>query len=306
MLRFIIRRLFGAVAVVFIVTTAVFFILRYTSDPVALLVSPDATQEDMDQLRAQLGLDRPLSEYADFVEGLLQGDLGESFRYSVPVFGLVIDRLPETLLLTGTALLFALLLAVPMGLLCATRRNSLTDVAVSAVSFVGLAIPVFWLGQMLIIVVAVRWGWLPTSGYGGWRHLILPAVTLGTYPLAQFTRIIRSEMIEILGQDYIRTARAKGLHERRVVIGHALRNAAIPIITMAGLNAGALLGGAIITETIFAWPGLGRLLIQAIEFRDLPLLQGAVLFVALVNIGMNVLVDLLYGVADPRAGVANR
>ena len=299
--RFLIRRLLGTLIVVIGVSTIVFVVLRFTGDPVALLAPPESSKEDLEAYRRLLGLDKPVPvQYVEFMGGLVRGDLGESFRYSEPVTRLVLERLPATIQLALAAIIFALVFAIPVGVLAAVKRDSVFDTVASIFAFFGMAMPVFWLGQMLIILVAVRLHILPTSGYGSWQHLILPMVTLGTYPLAQFTRLVRSEMLEILRQDFIRTAHAKGLRSTTILFRHALSNAGISLVTLVGLNVGVLLGGAIITETIFAWPGLGRLVVQAIEFRDFPLIQGAVIFIALVTVGINLIVDLLYGILDPR------
>ena len=304
--RFLLRRLLGAVIVLLGVSTIVFVVLRFTGDPVALLAPPESSQEDLEEYRHLLGLDKPVPvQYVEFLTGVLRGDLGTSFRYGEPVSWLVLERLPATMQLAVASIVFALALAVPIGVLAAVRRDSVFDTVASMFAFVGMAIPIFWLGEMLIIVLAVRFGILPTSGYGSWRHLILPMVTLGTYPLAQFTRLVRSEMLEILSQDYVRTARAKGLRESAVLFRHALANAGISLVTLVGINVGVLLGGAIITETIFAWPGLGRLVVQAIEFRDFPLVQGAVIFIALITVLISLVVDLLYGVLDPRTRLSS-
>lgn len=299
--RFLLRRLFGAFIVLLGVSTIVFIVLRFTGDPVAMLAPPQSSQADLEHYRHLLGLDKSVPvQYVDFLANIARGNLGTSFFYGEPVSKLILERLPATVQLTFASIVFALILAIPLGVLAAVRRDSLFDTVTSIFSFLGMAIPVFWLGEMMIILFAVRLHLLPTSGYGSWKNLILPVVTLGIWPLAQFMRIIRSEMLEILGQDYIRTARAKGLNEGSVLFRHALGNASISLLTMIGINVSALLGGAIITETIFAWPGLGQLVIQAIGYRDFPLVQGAVLFIAFVTVTINLIVDLLYGVVDPR------
>lgn len=299
--RFLLRRLFGAFIVLLGVSTIVFIVLRFTGDPVAMLAPPQSSQADLEHYRHLLGLDKSVPvQYVDFLANIARGNLGTSFFYGEPVSKLILERLPATVQLTFASIVFALILAIPLGVLAAVRRDSLFDTITSIFSFLGMAIPVFWLGEMMIILFAVRLHLLPTSGYGSWKNLILPVVTLGIWPLAQFMRIIRSEMLEILGQDYIRTARAKGLNEGSVLFRHALGNASISLLTMIGINVSALLGGAIITETIFAWPGLGQLVIQAIGYRDFPLVQGAVLFIAFVTVTINLIVDLLYGVVDPR------
>lgn len=299
--RFIVRRLVEGIIVLLGISTIVFFVLRFTGDPVAMLAPPQSSQADLNHYRHLLGLDKPVPvQYVDFLAGLVHGNLGTSFFYGEPVSRLVVERLSATVQLTFASILFALVLAIPIGILAAVRRNSVFDTIASTFSFLGMAIPIFWLGEMLIILLAVRVHLLPTSGYGSWKNLVLPVITLGTYPLAQFTRIVRSEMLEVLGQDYVRTARAKGLAESSVLFRHAFSNASISLLTLVGINVSALLGGAIITETIFAWPGLGQLVIQAINYRDFPLVQGAVLFIAFVTVAINLIVDLLYGVIDPR------
>ena len=303
--RFLIRRLVGAVVVLWGVSTIVFVVLRFTGDPVVVLAPPEASQEDLDEYRRLLGLDKPTSQqYVLFLADSVRGDFGTSFRYDEPVLDLVVERLWPTLQLALAAITFAMVLAVPLGVLAAVRRDSVFDTVASMFAFLGMAVPIFWLGQMLIFVFAVRLHLVPTSGYGSWKNLILPMVALGMFPLAQFTRLVRSELLEILQQDFVRTARAKGLREGTVLGRHALTNAGITLITLLGINVGGLIGGAIITETIFAWPGLGRLVIQAIEFRDFPLVQGAVIFIALVTVTITLVIDLLYGVVDPRMRLA--
>jgi len=269
---------------------------------VQMMLPPEqTTPEQVAHLRHLLGLDRPVwVQYGEFLRNLALGNLGDSYRYGLPVAPMVLQRIPATLELAGAAIVFATVLGVPLGILAAVRKDAPADVAASALSFLGIAVPVFWLGPMLIMVFAVRLHWLPTSGIGTWRQLLLPAVTLGMYPLAQCARLVRSEMLEVLREDFVRTARSKGVGERRVLVHHALRKASLGIVTLLGLNVGVLMGGAILTETIFAWPGIGRLIVQAISFRDFPLAQGAVVYVALITVGANFLVDLSYGLLDPR------
>jgi len=296
-----VRRVLGCIPVLLGVSLVVFVALRMLGDPVSLFLPPEATHEDLVRLRAQLGLDKPLLvQYLIFLRDLMSGSLGRSWRHGVPALQLLVERIPATLLLTFAAEIIAVLVAVPMGVAAATRRNTPTDRLICTLSFVGQSIPVFWLGVMLIILFAVTLGWLPTSGSGTPAHFVLPCVTLATWPIAQFTRLCRSELLDVLGMDYIRTARAKGLGPRLVLYRHALKNAAIPLVTMIGLNTGYLLGGAILTETIYAWPGVGRLLVQAILGRDFPVVQGTVLFVALCFVLVNLVVDLIYGILDPR------
>ena len=302
MVNMIVRRLWGLLAVLLGVATVAFVVLRLTGDPVQMMLPPEqTTPEQVAHLRHLLGLDRPVwVQYGEFLRNLALGNLGDSYRYGLPVAPMVLQRIPATLELAGAAIVFATVLGVPLGILAAVRKDAPADVAASALSFLGIAVPVFWLGPMLIMVFAVRLHWLPTSGIGTWRQLLLPAVTLGMYPLAQCARLVRSEMLEVLREDFVRTARSKGVGERRVLVHHALRKASLGIVTLLGLNVGVLMGGAILTETIFAWPGIGRLIVQAISFRDFPLAQGAVVYVALITVGANFLVDLSYGLLDPR------
>jgi len=302
MARVLVRRVGGLLLVLLSVSTAAFIVLRLTGDPVQMMLPPEqTTPEQVARLRHQLGLDQPVwVQYAQFLRSLASGDLGESFRYGTPVTPLILQRVPATLELTGAAVAFAVLIGVPLGVVSAVRKNSATDVLASGVSFLGVSVPVFWLGPMLILFFAVRLHWLPTSGIGGWRPIILPAITLGMYPLAQFARLVRSEMLDVLGEDFVRTARSKGLSEPAVIVRHALRKASLSIVTVVGLNVGVLLGGAILTETIFAWPGLGRLIVQAISFRDFPLAEGAVVYISLITVLANFVVDLSYAALDPR------
>jgi len=239
-------------------------------------------------------------QYLDFLGGLLRGDFGTSVRFQQPALGLIMERVPMTLLLAGSGLTFAVVLAIPIGILSAARRGTWLDSLGMAVALVGQSVPVFWLGLMLILVFAVNLHWLPALGSGGPDHLILPTISLGMFSAAATARLLRAGLAEVLDQEYIRTARAKGLRESAVLIGHGVRNALIPVVTMLGLQFGALLGGALITETIFAWPGMGRLLIQAIYNRDYPLAQAAILWLAIIFVVVNLGVDLLYGLLDPR------
>lgn len=301
MLTYILRRLLHGAVVVFGVSTVVFCLLRLTGDPTTLLLPIDATEEDAQRLRAALGLDAPpYVQYARFLARLARGQMGDSLRYGESALQLVLERLPATIELASAALCFALLLAVPVGILSATRRGSLIDSLGSILALLGQSMPVFWLGMMLILTFSVGTGWFPTFGRGSWRHLVLPAVTLGMYSAAMTTRLLRSSMLDVLGQDYVRTARAKGLSASRVILRHALRNALIPVITVVGLQTASLLGGSVVTETVFAWPGVGRLMIQSISYRDFPVVQAGVFVLAMVFIITNLLVDVLYGLIDPR------
>jgi ABC-type dipeptide/oligopeptide/nickel transport system permease component len=255
-------------------------------------------------MRQRLGFNDPLAvQYARFLGAVVRGDFGESLRYRQDALGLVLERLPATLLLAGCALGLTLLVAVPVGVLSAVRRDSVLDHVATVLTVLGQATPGFWLGLMLIFLFSVRLGWLPTGGAGTVAHLVMPSIVLAAFFAARIARLTRSAVLDALGEDYVKTARAKGLGEGRVIGKHTLRNSAIPIVTLAGLEAGQLLGGAVITETIFAWPGLGRLTVQALLNRDFPVVMAAVSFTSIVYTLMNLLVDLLYGWLDPRVRV---
>jgi peptide/nickel transport system permease protein len=304
---FIIRRLLYSILVLIGVTLLVFITLRLSGDPVQLLLREgNPSQQDIDALRHALQLDRPLyQQYFSFIGHAVRGDFGDSLRYKTSAFHEVMSRMPATLELAVAAYIFAILLAVPTGVLSAVRRGGVVDFLSRMVSLVGLSFPSFWLGLMLILLFGVRLKWLPVSGRGeGFegqlKALIMPAVTLGLVNAATLTRLIRSSMLEVLNADYIRTARAKGLRERAVLVRHGLRNALIPVVTLAGLQVGFLLGGAVIVEVVFSWPGVGRLVVDAIGFRDYPMVQAAVTILAIILILANLLVDLLYAVIDPR------
>jgi peptide/nickel transport system permease protein len=301
MLGYVVRKVFHTAFVALGVVTLAFAALRLSGDPAATMLPGDASVEELVALRHQLGLDGPLwLQYVQFLGGALTGDFGTSFRHQQPALPLVLERLPATLELAGAALALAVALALPLGILAAVYRGRLLDVLAMAFAVVGQATPYFWMGIMLILVVSVELGWLPTSGRGGVERLILPAVTLGTHFAASLARLTRTSMLEVLGQQFVTTARAKGLSEWSVVLGHALKNAAVPVVTLIGLQFGTLLGGAVVTETIFAWPGVGRLAVQSVFVRDYPVVQAGVFVLALTFVAINLLVDLLYGVLDPR------
>jgi len=298
---FITKRLGQGVLVLLGVSAIVFFSLFLTGDPTTLMVSPDATAAEIQQFRHAMGFDDPLwLQYARFLWGLVQGDLGNSLRFHQPAMALVLARLPATAILASAALAWSTAAGFVFGVIGAVWRGSRIDLFVRLAALSGQAVPVFWLGLLLIIVFALRLRWLPTGGMGGIEHLILPAVALGAYYMSAVTRLVRASLIEALAQDYVRTARSKGLSEWRVVMRHALRNALIPVVTVQGMYFAALLGGALITEIIFAWPGIGRLAVQAIENRDFPLVQAVVLFVAFVFVVANLIVDVTYGLLNPR------
>jgi peptide/nickel transport system permease protein len=283
------------------VSLVVFALVHLSGDPVLLMVSSDAPPDVVATTRHALGFDRPLREqFADYVTRAARGDLGVSLRSSLPVATLVRQRLPATVELTVAALLIAVVVAVPAGIVSAVKRGSALDRLAMVGAVAGQAVPIFWLALLLIAFFGVYLRWLPVFGRGSLAHLVLPAVSLSTVILGRLARLVRSSMLEVLGQDYVRTARAKGVGEVRVLAGHALKNAAIPIVTLLGLQFAQLLGGAVVTETIFAWPGIGRLVVEAIFNRDFPVVQGVVLVVSLIFVAVNLLVDLAYAALDPR------
>jgi len=301
MTSYLVRRGWQSGLVLLGVSFVVFLILHLTGDPALLLLPPDASAEDIAKFRTAMGFDDPWPvQYLRFLKGAVRGDFGESVRHGEPAMGLVLERLPATFELAGAGLLIALCLAIPAGIVSAVRRNTAVDYVSTVVALLGQAMPTFWLGIMLILVFSVRLSWLPSSGRGDIEHLILPAITLGLFTTARITRLTRSGMLEVLGQDYIRTARAKGVSEPPVVWKHALKNASIPIVTIVGIELGTLLGGSVITETIFAWPGVGRLSVQAIFNRDYPVVQAAVFLLASTFVIVNFLVDIVYTYLDPR------
>jgi ABC-type dipeptide/oligopeptide/nickel transport system permease component len=298
---YLFHRFTQSLLVLFGVSFVVFFILHLTGDPALVLLPPDASAEDVRRFREAMGFNDPfLVQYGRFLAGAARGDFGQSIRHGEPAFHLVLERLPATFELAGAALAIALCLSIPIGIVSAVRRNTIVDYASTVVALLGQSMPTFWLGIMLILVFSVQLGLLPSSGRGGVEHLVLPAITLGLFTTARITRLTRSGMLEVLNQDYIRTARAKGVSTPPVVWKHALKNAAIPIVTIVGIELGTLLGGSVITETIFAWPGVGRLSVQAIYNRDYPVVQAAVFLLATTFILVNLIVDLVYTSLDPR------
>jgi len=300
-LTFVGSRLARALVVLWLVGTVVFVVMRLSGDPVPLLLPPDAPHSEILRVRAELGLDRPLPvQYAVLLGNLLRGDFGRSIHFREPAVVVVAGYLGATLELGLTAFVLAVLVAIPIGLLSAIRRGSALDHASMGVALIGQSAPTFFLGILFILLVSLKAGLLPTSGRGDWRHLVLPAVTLGAFAMASVARITRSAVLEVLGADYVRTARAKGLSELAVVSKHTLRNAALPIVTITALQLGTLLGGAVVTESVFAWPGIGRLAVQSIYNRDYPVVQCVVFLSAVTFIALNLCVDVLYGVLDPR------
>jgi ABC-type dipeptide/oligopeptide/nickel transport system permease component len=303
MSAFFLRRFLHAIFVIWGVVTVVFFLVRLTGDPTGFLVDQTATQAEIAHVRHLLGLDRPMYvQYLDFLMAVPRGNFGVSIREKRPAMRMVLEHFwPATVELAVAAIVLSTVLAIPLGVVSATRRDTVVDHLSRVSSLFLQSMPSFWLGIVLILIFAVWFqGLLPSYGSGSLRHLILPAVTLAAAPLAQNVRLIRAGMLEVLSQDYIRTARAKGLAERLVIYRHALRNAAIPVITVTGLSLGFMLSGTIIIETVFSWPGLGRLIVQAVPGRDFPVIQAGVFVFAVIFVGINLLVDVLYTVVDPR------
>ena len=303
-LPFLAQRLFRALIALWLVSTVVFVVMRLSGDPVPLLLPPDAPISEMERVRRELGLDRPLPvQYAVFLRNTLKLDFGRSLHFRQPAFSVVSGYIPATLELGLTAFFLAALVAVPVGLISAMKRNTLLDHAAMGFALIGQAAPTFFLGILFILLLSLKLDLFPTSGRGNWSNLVLPALTLGAFTMASIARLTRSAVLEVLRADYIRTARAKGLGEALVVAKHTFRNAAIPILTITALQFGTLLGGAVVTETVFSWPGIGRLAVQSIYNRDYPVVQCTVFLAAVMFIIINFIVDLLYGFLDPRARV---
>jgi peptide/nickel transport system permease protein len=299
--RHLISRLGEGLIAIWGVVTIVFVVSRLLGDPAVLLLPIGATEAQLQELRVQLGLDQPLlQQYLTFLVHALKGDFGQSFQFARPALDVVLERLPATALLAGSALAIGVLVGGLAGALAAIYRGSAIEGLVLLVALLGQATPSFWLGIMLILFFAVQLGWFPTGGYGEWQNLVLPAVTLACFTTASIARLLRSSMLDVMRDDYVRTAYAKGLAPRRVYIWHVGRNSLIPVVTMTGILAGELLGGAAVTETVFAWPGVGRLIVQAIETKDFPVVQAGVAMVATIFVVVNLLVDLLYTLIDPR------
>jgi ABC-type dipeptide/oligopeptide/nickel transport system permease component len=299
---YLLRRLALTIPVLLGVATLVFALIHLVpGDPAQAMLGEGARQQDVDNLRKNLGLDRPLPvQYQSYLAGLARGDLGKSFRFGTPVAAEIRRRLPQTAKLAVCAMAFAIALAIPLGIVAAVFRGRLPDQLAMTLALAGISMPGFWLGPLLAIVFAVRLGWLPVSGSGSLAHLVLPSVTLGAALAAILARMTRASVIEELREIYVTAARARGLSRTRAIVRHAFRNSLIPVVTIIGLQFGAVLTGTIITETIFAWPGVGRLLIQAINTRDYPLVQGCILFISVTYVAMNLLTDLAYGLLDPR------
>ncbi|MDB6453033.1 ABC transporter permease [Falsirhodobacter sp. 20TX0035] len=298
---YLIKRLLESLLAVWGVVTIVFFVTRVLGDPSTLLLPVGASAEQIEALRSQLGLNEPLvMQYLTFLWQAVQGDFGTSFQHGRPALAVVWERMPATALLAGSAMVLGIAIGAVAGAIAALKRGTVAELVVMTVALLGQATPVFWLGIMLILYFGVSLGWLPTGGYGTFAHLVLPALTLAVFVSASIARLLRSSMLDILREDYIRTARAKGLMPTTVFLWHTARNALIPVTTMTAILAGELLGGSVVTETVFAWPGVGRLILQAIQANDFPVIQAGIFVVATIFVLINFAVDMLYGVLDPR------
>jgi peptide/nickel transport system permease protein len=303
--RFILRRLAQSVVLLFVLALIIFALARVSGNPADLLLREDATQEDRAHLLRALGLDRPVHEQLYlFLAGVVRGDLGESIRYRKPAAEVVFERLPNTLQLLPLAMVGALLVAIPLGVLAAVYRGTMVDRISSAIAVLGIATPSFWLGIVLIYVFSIKLGLLPSSRMGGPSHYVLPAITLGLFLVAGMMRLVRSSLLEVMGSEFVKLARLKGLSQTVVIWKHCLRNALIPVTTLFGVYFALLITGAIVTETVFAWPGVGRLTYEAVIFRDYPLLQAVILLKAIIVLGVNLGVDILYAYLDPRVRYA--
>ena len=305
MKRYIAQRVGYALISLIILSLIIFLLVRLTGDPTVLLVEPGASQADLDAMRKQFGLDRPLwVQYGHFVASLLRGDLGNSFYYRMPVFDLYLSRLPSSLLLAGAAMAFSLVIGIPTGIVAAVRVNRWWDSAGKIFALLGLSLPSFWVGLLLILFFSVYLGWLPSSGSGTVLHLLMPAFALGWYFAAAHMRLTRSSMLDVLGSEYVKLARLKGLPEALVISKHAFKNALIPVLTLAGINLVIMVNVAVVVETVFAWPGIGRLLYEGIAFRDFPVVQATVILNGAMVVIVSLLVDILYAVIDPRIRLA--
>jgi peptide/nickel transport system permease protein len=303
--RYIAQRVVYALISLIILSLIIFLLVRLTGDPTVLLVEPGASQADLDAMRKQFGLDRPLwVQYGHFVASLLRGDLGNSFYYRMPVFDLYLSRLPSSLLLAGAAMAFSLVIGIPTGIVAAVRVNRWWDSAGKIFALLGLSLPSFWVGLLLILFFSVYLGWLPSSGSGTLLHLLMPAFALGWYFAAAHMRLTRSSMLDVLGSEYVKLARLKGLPEALVISKHAFKNALIPVLTLAGINLVIMVNVAVVVETVFAWPGIGRLLYEGIAFRDFPVVQATVILNGAMVVIVSLLVDILYAVIDPRIRLA--
>ncbi|WP_107839571.1 ABC transporter permease [Metasolibacillus meyeri] len=310
---FILKRLINLIPTLLVVGVIVFVITRMIpGDPASVMLGPQASVEDVENLREELGLNKSLPlQFISYIADLAQLNLGYSYSYSETVFSLIAERFPNTVILAMAALFIAAIIGIPAGILAARKQNTIIDYVVMLISLIGVSMPIFWLGVMLVLFFSVNLGWLPATGMGNiedglwpfFRHLILPACALATIPMATFARITRSSMLEVISQDYIKTARSKGLKEYLVIGKHAFKNALTPILTVLGMQISNLLGGAVLTETIFSWPGMGRLIVEAIDKRDFVVVQGTVIFIAFIFVLVNLIVDVLYKVVNPKVNL---
>ncbi|MGI2328132.1 ABC transporter permease [Planococcus sp. YIM B11945] len=300
-MKYFLQNLVKTIPVLLLITLIVFLLVRVTGDPVSLMLPETASDEERESLRESMGFNDPLYvQYFTYLGDLVTGDFGDSFRYNTNALNLIMERLPATIELAVVSMIIAILISVPLGIWSAVKRNSFIDLFITGGAVLGKAMPSFWLGIMLILLLSVTFQIFPVSGRGTFWHLILPALTLGTGIAAEMTRLIRSSMLEILGQDFIRTARSKGLGEAIIVNKHAFRNALIPVVTIMALQTSTLIGGTLITETVFAWPGLGQLLVQSVNLRDMAVVQAATFIIAIFVILSNLIADLVYRLLDPR------
>ena len=302
MYKYIFKRLFMLIPVIIGVTFLVYFILDFApGDPVAIILGIEATEEAIQEVRKELGLDKPfIIQYLNYMAKLCRGDLGKSWAKSRDVMGEIITAFPPTITLTFWGMLVAISLALPIGIISAVYQYSIFDNVLMVCALLGISMPSFWLGLLLILTFALNLGWLPSGGVGSWKSFVMPAISLGTSSMATITRLTRSSMLEVIRADYIRTARAKGVAESKVITKHALKNALIPTVTVVGLQFGGMLGGSVMTESVYAWPGVGRLMVQSINKRDIPMVLGCVIMFSLTSSVVNLLVDVLYGFIDPR------
>ena len=301
MQRYIVGRLFQSVVSLFVVSVVVFALVRFSGDPIAIMAPPEATQQDIELIRAYLGLDRPWTvQYWRFATRALQGDFGQSIRFRRPAMDLIFERYGATLELGGLAVLIVIVVAIPVGVHAAVRRGTALDYVARGFAAVGQAMPPFWLGLLLVLLFGVLLRLLPTSGRGTPLHILLPGITLGWFAVAGLMRLTRSAMLDVLGSEYVKLARIKGLPERQVIWKHAFKNAALPVVTFAALLFVALLNGSIIVETVFSWPGLGLLVIEAVDSRDYPIVQAVVMCLSAMYIGVNLIVDMLYAYLNPK------
>lgn len=301
MTTYILKRLVQVIPVLLGITIVAFVLVRLTGDPATIMLPPETPKETVEAFRREYGLDQPVYiQYLQFIGGALTGDFGKSLRYKEPVSSLFLERLPATIELAAGSMAIAIFIGIPIGVLSAVKRNSPIDTVTRFLALFGQAVPSFYLGLMLIMIVAVQWRLLPTGGRGSTAQLVLPAITLGVHLLALTARFSRGAVLDVLRQDYVRTGRAKGLNERLLLTRHVMKNAMIPIVTVVGLQVGAMFSGAVVTETVFSWPGIGRLMVQAISTRDFPIVQATVMIVAAIFVVVNLLVDLTYAWLDPR------